>query len=87
MGKGLSVTQQNQDLCSPYMGVIMLLDSRMGRSQFRNHKKTAWNASIYSLKDLSGVNARCTQKILKTTPFALAINATKALFSVKKILE
>ena len=29
----------NQDLCSPSMCVMMLLDSRMGISQFRNHKQ------------------------------------------------
>ena len=34
--KGLLVAQQNQDHCTPYMCVMTLLDSRVGRSQFRS---------------------------------------------------
>ena len=42
------VAQQNQDLCTPYICFMMVLDSRVGRIQFRNHKKVQYGAPLYT---------------------------------------
>ena len=42
------VAQQNQGLCTPYMCVMMPLDSRVGRSELRNHKKVEYGTLLYT---------------------------------------
>ena len=46
--KGLFVAQQNQDHCTPYMCVMTLLDSRVGRSQFRSRKEVQCGTLLYT---------------------------------------
>ena len=42
------VAQQNQDLYTRYMFVMMLLESRVGRSKFRNHYKVQCGTLLYT---------------------------------------
>ena len=45
------VAQQNQYLCTSHMSVMMLLGSRVGRSQFENHKKVLCETLLYTTFD------------------------------------
>ena len=59
------VAQKNQNLFTPYMFAMMLLDSRMDRSQFRNHKKVRCGTLLYTiLNELLEVNVQCPQSLL-----------------------
>ena len=65
------------------MCVMTLLDSSVGRSQFRSHKETVWNASMYSLDELLGALTMLSFSISlrskgfggEATPFTLVMNA------------
>ena len=47
------VAQQNRDVCMPYMLVMMLLDSRVGRSQFRTESRKSHDSTAVSRKKVS----------------------------------
>ena len=66
----------------PYMCIMMLLDSRV-RSSHSAMPAAPFSTSLRR----KGFGGAAPKKFLNTTPFALVINTTYALFSVIKVLE
>ena len=44
----MHLAQESRVLCAPYICAMMLLDSRLGRSQFRNHSKVHCGMLLYA---------------------------------------
>ena len=93
----------NRDRCTPYICVMTLLDSRVGRILFRNHRKTQCGKLLYTasmnywgqcpLPSCStSLKRKCfwgavPRNFISGTHFILAINATNALLGDSKMMQ